>query len=84
MREFLTMFGVQCLSYFLVTVNYRAIAQANYPWTAISDLTYAGAQFILIKKVAESKSKTAWLGYTLGGVVGSFGAIWLTKILLGQ
>jgi len=26
----------------------------------------------------------ALLGYTLGGVVGTFAAIWLTKILYGQ
>jgi hypothetical protein len=84
MREFFLMFGAQTLSYFLVTANYRAIAQAKYGWTAGTDLLYAAVTFFLIKKIADSKSKTAWLGYTLGGVAGSFAGIWLTKILYGQ
>jgi len=84
MISFLTFFFSQLLAYFLVTANYRAIAQGRYFWTAITDLLYATVQFYLIKKIADSKQTgVALVGYVSGGVVGSLTAIWLTKLIFG-
>lgn len=85
MTDFLKFFAVQCVQYFLITANYRAIAQGSYAWTAGTDFMFAGINFMLIKKIADSdKNRWAWAGYTLGGVVGSLGAIYLTKLVYGK
>lgn len=84
MRDFWMMFFVQCLSYFLITMNQRAIAIGLYFWTGITDLAFASINFVIIKRVAKSESNWAWAGYTVGGVVGSLSAIFLTKLLYGE
>lgn len=73
------LFAVQCVQYFMLTINFRAIAQGRYIWMASTDLLIAGFGFFVIKKVAESNSNAAWVGYTLGGMVGSIIALWVTK-----
>lgn len=83
MRDFGLFFAIQCLQYFLITCNMRAISQGSYFWTAITDFTFAAVNFAIIKKIAQSETKTAWAGYTLGGVVGSLSAIYLTKLIFG-
>jgi hypothetical protein len=84
MKEFCLMFAVQFLQYFLATLNIRACAQANYLYTALSDLLLAGNSFLIIKRVAESKSKAGFAGYVLGGAVGSQVGILVTKMLYHQ
>lgn len=79
------MFFVQILSYSLLCINYRAVAQAEYFQAAISDFTIATLGYLVIKKLANSdNSFHQWLGYSLGGVVGSIVGIWISKMLLGQ
>jgi hypothetical protein len=69
--------------YGLLCYNYRAIATAHYLHIGISDVIIAGLSFTVIKKVAEAKTKTAWVGYTLGGLVGSLVSTWVSKNILG-
>jgi hypothetical protein len=84
-KEFTILFAVQCLSYFLITMNQRAIAQGLYFWTGMTDLFFAGVNFAVIKKIATSAPGWApWAGYTFGGVAGSLLGIWLTTVLYGQ
>jgi hypothetical protein len=84
-KEFLAMFFIQIVSYSLLCINFRAVAQAHYVQAAISDFTIATLGYLVIKKLANSdNSLHQWLGYSLGGVVGSVLGIWLSKILLGQ
>jgi hypothetical protein len=84
MKQFSLFFSVQCLQYFLITVNYRAVSQGLYGWTFISDMAVAFNGFLLIKRIADDKSRAGLVGYTLGGAVGSVAAIWITKHLFGQ
>ena len=83
MKQFCLFFVVQCLQYFLITVNYRAVSQGRYGWTFISDMAVAFNGFLLIKRIADDKTKWGLAGYTLGGAVGSVAAIWITKRLFG-
>lgn len=84
MREFLFLFIVMFLQYFLATLNIRACAQANYLFTALSDMAIAANSFYLIKRVGESKSKWGLAGYIIGGVIGSQLGIYVTKLLYHQ
>jgi hypothetical protein len=83
MRDFLTMFASQLCAYLLITINYRAVARGNYLWTAATDLSFAAFNFGLIRRIAKSETRSAWLGYTLGGCVGSLLGIFLSTSLKG-
>lgn len=77
------MFGSQLAAYLLITVNYRAVARGDYLWTAATDLSFAAFNFGLIRRIAKSESTAAWVGYTLGGCVGSMLGIFCSHFLKG-
>ena len=80
MTTFLLFFGLQSLLYFLVTLNFRAIAQARYGWTILTDALISAAQFWIIRKVgASAENLVALGGFVCGGAVGSAAGIYLSK-----
>jgi hypothetical protein len=84
-KESAIMFAVQVVSYSLLCINYRAVAHAHYFQSAVSDFAIATLGYFVIKRIANSDdSLHQWLGYSMGGVVGSIVGIWLSKVLLGQ
>ena len=77
------LFLMQLTNYTLLVVNYRAVAQAHYFWSAISDFVIASFSFFVIKKIATSENTVhGWLGYALGGLAGSIVGIWVSKLML--
>jgi hypothetical protein len=83
-KEFLIMFAIQVTSYSLLCINFRAVAQAHYTWSALSDFVFASLSYFIIKRIAHSDNTFhQWLGYALGGVVGSLFGIWLSTVILG-
>jgi len=81
----LLMFVIQLVSYTLLVVNYRAVAHANYFWSAITDFAIASFSFFIIKKIAKSDdSLHLWFGYAMGGLVGSIFGIWLSVLIHGN
>jgi uncharacterized membrane protein YfcA len=84
-KEFLVLFLIQIVSYSLLVINYRAVAQANYVHSAVSDFAIASLSFYVIKKIAHGQDNFhQWLGYALGGVVGSIIGIYISVHLLGK
>jgi len=84
-KEFLLMFAIQVVSYSLICINYRAVAQAHYTWSALSDFVFASLSYFVIKRIAHSDNTFhQWLGYALGGVAGSILGIYLSTVLLGH
>ena len=85
MKKFFTLFFLQILSYGILCVNYRAVAVANIPMSALTDAMIASLSFFVIKRIAQSEdSVVEWAGYTLGSVVGSVVGIWLSTYILGK
>lgn len=83
-KESLFMFSIQLINYSLLVVNFRAVAHANYLWSGVTDFAIASFSFFVIKKIAKSDdSFHLWLGYSLGGLVGSFLGIWLSLLIHG-
>jgi len=84
MKEALIMFGVQVVSYLLLVLNFRAIAQTNYITTAWTDFLFASLTFFVFKRMIKHGAENVgqWLGYALGGVVGSLLGIWLSHTYL--
>lgn len=79
-KGFFILFFTQLTLYILVCINFRAIAQTNYWLTGTSDFLIATIAFFVIKKIAKDEGKSVWfwLGYALGGVVGSICGVWLS------
>jgi len=79
------LFFAQMLSFAIITINYRAIAQADYVWSALTDVIVAGLSYFVIRRITKSKdSKTQWIGFTLGSAVGTIIGIFFSKIILGK
>jgi hypothetical protein len=84
-QDALLMFIIQLVNYSLLVINFRAVAQANYFWSAITDFTVASFSFFVIKKIAKSDdSFHLWLGYSLGGLAGSIVGIWISLMIHGH
>ena len=79
------LFFAQVINYGLIVVNYRAVAQASYFWSGLSDFVLASFSFFIIKKIAKSEdSWHLWFGYALGGLVGSLVGIYLSLLIHGK
>lgn len=79
------MFFIQIVNYSLLCINYRAVAHANYLQSATTDFIIASLSFFVIKKIAHGDDTIhQWLGYALGGVVGSILGIYLSTLMLGK
>ena len=51
------MFAIQVVSYGLLCMNYRAVAQAHYLWASLSDFAIATLGYFVLKHLATSASK---------------------------
>lgn len=79
--------AMQFLSWSICTISWRSVAQANYLASVITDTTFATVNFFLIKRIAKDKDDatfTSWLGYTVGGVLGTLFGIYSSIYLLGK
>ena len=79
------LFIVQIFNYGVMVVNFRAVAHASYLWTGVSDFAAASMSFFIISRIARSESKVIpWLGYAIGGVVGSLLGIYISLKIHGK
>ena len=83
MKELGKFFVLQFIYYFVITWNFRVIAQAHYFSIAVSDMCTAAVNFTLIRKIASADSRMARTGYILGGAAGSLLATFITQKLYG-
>jgi hypothetical protein len=84
-KDCFILFFAQMISFAIITINYRAIAQADYIWSALTDVIVAGLSYFVIRKIIKSKdSKLQWLGFTIGSAVGTVIGIFISKIILGK
>lgn len=83
-KDCLILFVAQMLSFAIISVNYRAIAQANYLWSILTDIIVAALSYFVIRKISKSNnSKIQWLGFTIGSACGTAIGIFISKLLLG-
>ena len=78
------LFFAQMLSFAVITINYRAISQASYIWSALTDVVVAGLSYFVVRRIAKSKDSICqWLGFTLGSAIGTAIGIFISKFILG-
>jgi predicted alpha/beta hydrolase len=77
-RPVLELALMQFLSYFIVTFNYRAVAEVSYMGTFVTDVLIAALAFSSIKRVAEATTWHERVGYIVGGSIGAQIALFLS------
>jgi len=84
-KSFLTLLGCQFVSYSLVTVNFRAVAQANILTALLTDLVFASLNYFVITKIAKDESKLpGFLGFVIGSLLGTYVGILVSVRLSGH
>jgi hypothetical protein len=82
LKEMAILFSIQILSYSLLCINFRAVAQTEYNIAAITDFALASMAFFVIRKIARSEdSFHQWIGYVLGSVAGSYLGIYISSLI---
>lgn len=76
---FWVLFGVQFLSYGLITLNYRAVARGDYWQTFVTDILLGTFSFVSIRQVMRANTRRDRIGYIGGGALGALTALWLTQ-----
>lgn len=75
--------AVQIVAFAILCINIRAVAQADYLTTAVSDGLVAAINFFVIKRIAQTGDSTSqWIGYIVGSVTGSMVGIYISKNFL--
>jgi hypothetical protein len=86
--EAIILFFAQLILCTVIAINYRAIAQGNYLFTALSAGAIAYITYFLIQRISNNTSENhrdfAWIGFMLGSIAGDLTGIFLSKIMLGS
>ncbi len=78
---------MQYLSWGLCTVSWRAVSQANVAVSIMTDTTLGTLSYFVIKKIykiTDENGVIPWLGYTVGGVLGTVSGIYFSLWVLGK
>jgi len=81
MSKFLKVYFAQLVMMALVTWNFRMIAAGNVPLVGVSEAIWAFLNFWYLKFIVRDDSISTYLGYALGCVTGTTGAVWLNIYL---
>lgn len=73
--------AIEFASYFIVTLNTRAIASIDYVGTFITDVCIAGLAFTAIKRIADATTKEEQVMYVVGASLGAQCALWCSTFL---
>ena len=78
------LFVAQMLSFAVISINYRAVAQASYIWSVLTDIVIASLSYFVVRRIAKSENSVCqWAGFAIGSAIGTIIGIWLSKIILG-
>jgi len=84
-KDSFILFIAQMISFAIITINYRAVAQASYLWSALTDIIVAGLSYFVVKRIAKSENSICqWVGFTIGSAIGTIIGIFISKIILGS
>jgi len=84
-KDAFILFFAQMISFAIITINYRAVAQASYVWSALTDVVVAGLSYFVVRKIAKSKDSVCqWVGFTLGSAIGTLIGIFASLHILGK
>lgn len=72
------LFILQFLAFMVITLNMRAVADANYVMTFVTDLLVAFIGFTTVKRIVDATTRLEQIAYALGGACGAQAALWVS------
>ena len=75
MTRALQLCAMMAVSYFILVLNTRAIAEGSRVGVALTDITIASVNFFVVQRVAGAASRSEFVAYVVGGLVGSLLAL---------
>jgi hypothetical protein len=83
-KDAFILFFAQMTSFAIITINYRAVAQASYIWSITTDLVIASLSYFVVRKIAKSKESICqWAGFAIGSAIGTAIGIFISLHILG-
>lgn len=79
LREFLIGFGIQGVSYFNLTLNFRAVSHEQYMWIGTTALLQALISYTIVRRIADDKGKWMLVGMAIGGCLADLLGTYLTR-----
>lgn len=79
MRNFLLSAIVQYISYVVLTINFRAIADAQYLFAGGTAMLAAFLSYTIVRRVVKDETWATVFGMMVGGGCGDMSGIWLTR-----
>ena len=79
MRNFVIGFGIQFLSYLVLTVNFRAIAESQRGFAMVTDALAVVLSYSIIRRVVKDDSWWTLAGMVTGGSLAAWVGITLTE-----
>jgi hypothetical protein len=83
-RKTLELGLLNLVSYFVLTVDFRSVAQANIGWSIVTNLVIALITFSILKRVHEASTLADRIAYAIGGASGTVIGIELTLKCFGK
>jgi hypothetical protein len=84
-KDSFILFFAQMISFAIITINYRAVNQANYFWSASTDLVVAGISYFVIVKISKSNNSICQrIGFAVGSAIGTIIGIFISIFILGK
>lgn len=84
MRKAIELFGLNTLSYGILTIDLRSVSQANYEVAVPVNLVVAFLSITILRTVFEARGHAQTLAYTLSGGVGTAAGILISTRILGH
>lgn len=76
-------FASQVVTYGIICVNTRSIAEVDYTVAVTTDVLLASVNFAVIRRIAANGDKLHnWIGYVLGSAVGTMVGIKASTLIL--
>jgi hypothetical protein len=72
------------LSYAILTVDFRSVAQANYPVAFVVNLVIAFLTVTILKRVVAASTRSEMIAYMLSGGFGTVIGIAISQHILGR
>jgi hypothetical protein len=72
------------LSYAILTVDFRSVAQANYPVAFVVNLVIAFITVTILKRVVAASTRSEMIAYMLSGGFGTVIGIAISQHILGR
>ena len=79
MKKFLGAAAIQFVSYFILVVNFRAIAHDQVLWAMVTDAAAAAMSFTIISRIAKDDSRWVLTGMMTGGSLAAAAGMWWTR-----